>query len=180
MTDRTKALEALKRIEHEIISTRGLICIDRHPSEVSKEWIVKNSFELDEQMKDEIETIRAALTEPENIPHFTIDDILMKLNTLGSTHVAKKDVYNYISGDSLALEKYVGDPEPVIPDAALKQEKVVEVTDRLIDGAYLDGAKAGWNAALNKEDKEFSEHFSSRIKQRDDSFKIIDKEKVTK
>ena len=120
-------------------------------------------------MWDNIETIREALTEPENIPHFTIDDILMKLNTLGSTHVAKKDVYNYISGDSLALEKYVGDPEPVIPDAAIKQEKAEEVTL-----GHL------WIKFDEWANEERLDPFQFLTEAYPDGLKIIDGEKVTK
>lgn len=39
------------------------------------------------------------------------DKLLNKLNTLGTSLIAKKDLYNYLTGDNTALDKYTGDPE---------------------------------------------------------------------
>ena len=44
--DYKKILEAMRHLLHEFDSTRGLWCIDRKPSEVDKEWIERNAFQL--------------------------------------------------------------------------------------------------------------------------------------
>ena len=35
-----------KRLEHEVITTRGLWCIDRNPKDVDIDWIRRNAFQL--------------------------------------------------------------------------------------------------------------------------------------
>lgn len=37
--------------------------------------------------------------------------LLDLLNTIGVNLIQKKDVYNYLMGDTHALDKYQGDPE---------------------------------------------------------------------
>lgn len=42
----------IKRMRHDLVTSEGLWCIDRHPSEVTKEWIEMWAFQLHFNHKD--------------------------------------------------------------------------------------------------------------------------------
>lgn len=42
----------IKRMRHDLVTSEGLWCIDRHPSEVTKEWIEEQAFQLHFNHKD--------------------------------------------------------------------------------------------------------------------------------
>lgn len=77
------------------------------------------SASIDTQFYAELDTsIKTALRAPAAVPSAyqgkykdMVDNLLFKLNELGSKSVDKKDVYNCLMGDGTALDKYMGDPE---------------------------------------------------------------------
>lgn len=38
--------DAVKKLQHEYDTTRGLWCVDKNPQDVSIEWIIENAFQL--------------------------------------------------------------------------------------------------------------------------------------
>lgn len=46
-----------------------------------------------------------------NNPWDIIDKLAGALNTVGTQFIDKKDVYNFLMGDTSSLDKYLGDTE---------------------------------------------------------------------